>query len=193
MAMKCCTKLETARERCPIVFQGNPSNFKFTRDKTSPILTQIRRFQTIGRSQLSNPSDLPCSYMCPLLDNYGFQLIISIVYITCEYLLEETFLKPKSSMDFNVNTKFSWGINAPLGKCRSYEVADPKHGPLLFCSWLMTIALVIACELDAVFIANKSYEPLCEYIHLARKCAFVTVVYASVWSGNSVNYKNIGC
>ena len=61
MAMKCCTKLETAKERCPIVFQGHPSNFKVTQDKTSPILTQIGRFRTIGRSQLSNPSDLPCS------------------------------------------------------------------------------------------------------------------------------------
>ena len=61
MAMKCCTKLERAKERCPIVFQGHPSNFKVTRYLTSPILTQIRRFRTIGRSQLSNPSDLPCS------------------------------------------------------------------------------------------------------------------------------------
>ena len=61
MAMKCCTKLETAKERCPIVFQGHPSNFKVTRYKTSPILTQIGRFRTIGRSQRSNPSDLPCS------------------------------------------------------------------------------------------------------------------------------------
>ena len=61
MAMKCCTKLETAKKRCPIVFQGHPSNFKVTQDKTSPILTQIGRFRTIGRSQLSNPSDLPCS------------------------------------------------------------------------------------------------------------------------------------
>ena len=60
MAMKCCTKLETAKERCPIVFQGHPSNFKVTRYKTSPILIQIGRFLTIGRSQLSNPSDLPC-------------------------------------------------------------------------------------------------------------------------------------
>ena len=60
MAMKCCTKLETAKKRCPIVFQGHPSNFKVTRYKTSPILTQIRRFRTIGQSQLSNPSDLPC-------------------------------------------------------------------------------------------------------------------------------------
>ena len=63
MAMKCCTKLETAKERCSIVFQGHPSNFKVTRDKTSPILTQIGRFRTIGRSQLSNPSDLPCSFL----------------------------------------------------------------------------------------------------------------------------------
>ena len=61
MATKCCTKLETAKERCPIVFQGHPSNLKVTRFKTSPILTQIRRFRTIGQSQLSNPSDLPCS------------------------------------------------------------------------------------------------------------------------------------
>ena len=60
IAMKCCTKLETAKERCPIVFQGHPSNFKVTRYKTSPILTQIGCFRTIGRSQLSNPSDLPC-------------------------------------------------------------------------------------------------------------------------------------
>ena len=69
MAMKCCTKLETAKERYPIVFQGHPSNFKVTRYKTSPILTQIGCFWTIGRSQLSNPSDLPC-----LLQLNSFQL-----------------------------------------------------------------------------------------------------------------------
>ena len=63
MAMKCCTKLETAKKRCPVVFQGHPSNFKVTRNKTSPILTQIGRFRTIGWLQLSNPSDLPCSYI----------------------------------------------------------------------------------------------------------------------------------
>ena len=63
MAVKCCTKLETAKERCPIVFQGHPSNFKVTWYKTSPILTKIEPFRTIGRSQLSNPSDLPCSVL----------------------------------------------------------------------------------------------------------------------------------
>ena len=61
IAIKCCTKLETAKERCPIVFQVHPSYFKIARDKTSPILTQIGFVWTIGRSQLSNPSDLPCS------------------------------------------------------------------------------------------------------------------------------------
>ena len=66
MAMKCCTKLETAKERCPIVFQGHPSNFKVTRDKTSPNLAQIGRFRTIGQSQLSNPSDMPCFVSCDL-------------------------------------------------------------------------------------------------------------------------------
>ena len=64
MAMKCCAKLETAKERCPIVFLGHPSNFKVTQDKTSPIFTQIGHFWTIGRSQLSNPSDLPCYKFC---------------------------------------------------------------------------------------------------------------------------------
>ena len=61
MAMKFCAKLETEKERCPIVFQGHPSNFKVTRYKTSPILTQIGRIRTTGQSQLSNTSDLPCS------------------------------------------------------------------------------------------------------------------------------------
>ena len=64
MATKWCIKLEVALKRCPFVFEGHPSNFKVTRDKTSPILTQIGRFRTIGRSQLSNPLDLPCSASC---------------------------------------------------------------------------------------------------------------------------------
>ena len=47
MAMKWCTKLEVAQKRCPIVFQGNPSNFKVTQDKKSQILTWIERFRTV--------------------------------------------------------------------------------------------------------------------------------------------------
>ena len=33
MALKWCTKLEVAWKRCPIVFQGHPSDFKVTWDK----------------------------------------------------------------------------------------------------------------------------------------------------------------
>ena len=76
MAMKCCTKLETAKKRCPITFQFHPSNFKVTRDKTSPNLTQIGRFRTIGRSQLSNPSDLPCYVWHGILRN----IVTSIIH-----------------------------------------------------------------------------------------------------------------
>ena len=93
MATKCCTKLETAKERCPIVFQGHPSNFKVTRDKTSPILTQIGRFRTIGRSQLSNPSDLPC-YSCSdeFLRFTGFWLVKQFSHI-CRQITDPIVLK----------------------------------------------------------------------------------------------------
>ena len=92
MAMKYCTKLETARERCPIVFQGHPSNFKVTRDKTSPILTQIVCFRTIGRSQLSNPSDLPCFHpslphsLTPLLTHSLAHSITALTNLTYAYV-----------------------------------------------------------------------------------------------------------
>ena len=101
MAMKCCTKLETAKERCPIVFQGHPSNFKVTRDKTSPILTQIGRFRTIGWSQLSNPSDLPCSPMICQINGaltffvYYFNWFFLRLIITCRlwviYVREDNY------------------------------------------------------------------------------------------------------
>ena len=84
MAMKCCKKLETAKERCPIVFQGHPSNFKVTRYKTSPILTQIGRFRTIGRSQLSNPSDLPCCVFNLLLSLLQIKIIYSDAIPQCD-------------------------------------------------------------------------------------------------------------
>ena len=47
MGTKCCIKLEVAWKRCPIVFQGHPSNFKVTRLKKSSHLTQIGRFRTV--------------------------------------------------------------------------------------------------------------------------------------------------
>ena len=47
MVMKWCMKLETTQKRSPIVFQGNPSNFKVTRGKKSPILSRIEGFRTL--------------------------------------------------------------------------------------------------------------------------------------------------
>ena len=47
MSMKWCTKLEIAQKRCPVVFEGHLSNFKVTRDKQSPMLTQIWCFRTV--------------------------------------------------------------------------------------------------------------------------------------------------
>ena len=48
MATKWCTKLEVALKRCPIAFQGHPSNFKVARLKKSSNLTQIGRFRTVN-------------------------------------------------------------------------------------------------------------------------------------------------
>ena len=47
MATKWCTKLEVTLKRCPIVFQGHPSNFKVARLWKASNLTQIGRFRTV--------------------------------------------------------------------------------------------------------------------------------------------------
>ena len=110
MALKWCTKLNVV-EKCPIVFQGHPSNFKVTRNKKSPILTRIEHFRTVtqvwlviheisrshrminrqfesnlrllGWSQLSNPSDLPCSFAI------GWSYIMQMVTIMSDYFYFE--------------------------------------------------------------------------------------------------------
>ena len=46
-ALKWCTKRDRVRKMCPFVFQAQPSSFKVTRDKKSPILTRIERFRTV--------------------------------------------------------------------------------------------------------------------------------------------------
>ena len=44
----------------PYCFPRSSIKFQGHTGQNMPILTQIGRFRTIGRSQLSNPSDLPC-------------------------------------------------------------------------------------------------------------------------------------
>ena len=112
MAMKCCTKLETAKKRCPIVFQGHPSNFKVTRDKTSPILTQIGRFRTICRSQLSNPSDLPCCW----IECYVLPFVID-VFLTFIIIIAVDLTNSQMSIDTYIHSKL--GHHLFIQKCVS--------------------------------------------------------------------------
>ena len=112
MAMKCCTKLETAKAMCPIVFLGHPSIFKVTREKTSPILTQIVRFRTIGRSQLSNPSDLPCydEYQ-GILRNMHFKQLWSIMYFNYHSNWKEVYVANSSPLFETLNAVYSSALN----------------------------------------------------------------------------------
>ena len=52
MATKWCTKLEVALKKCPIVFQGHPSNLKVIQLKKSSNLTQIGRFRTLTQVRI---------------------------------------------------------------------------------------------------------------------------------------------
>ena len=119
MAMKCCTKLETAKERCPIVFQGHPSNFKVTRYKTS-ILTQIGRFRTIGRSQLSNPSDLPCSRSYVKLQGHAALKII-------DFDPNWAFPDCNSSLESPMATKWCTKLEVALKRCPLVFQGHPSN------------------------------------------------------------------
>ena len=132
MVMKCCTKLETAKERCPIVFQSHPSNFKVTRDKTSPLLTQIWRFRTIGRSQLSNPSDLPCSR-----SNVKFQGHTALKIV--KFYRNWAFLDSNSSLNSLMVMKCCTKLETAKERCpivfqshpSNFKVTRDKTSPLL--------------------------------------------------------------
>ena len=168
MAMKCCTKLETAKERCPIVFQSHPSNFKVTRYKTSPILTQIGRFRTIGQSQLSNPSDLPC--FCILFQNWSsigyilskdkamsYSSIIGNIMPADGLLIQrsqgccailgypsETHLKLKS-LEISFNNQLSWNFAQSTVVSLSCFVQNCKtFGQLKQMSWRNEISQVLS-------------------------------------------------
>ena len=148
MAMKCCTKLETAKERCPFVFQGHPSNFKVTRYKTSPILTQIGRFRIIGRSQLSNPSHLPCSnlgtkssdnplvYLWVLIQHHKWPICTCTIMKLSSWKCspKKTTVQPRSSItpdvllmtfipSITIDIIFSWGweLHGPITQSAKFD------------------------------------------------------------------------
>ena len=47
MVTEWCTKLDAIWKRCPIIFQGNPSNFRVTRYNKITVLTGIESFRTV--------------------------------------------------------------------------------------------------------------------------------------------------
>ena len=120
MAMKCCTKLETAKERCPFVFQCHPSIFKVTWYKTSPILTQIGRFRTIGRSQLSNPSDLPCSRSSVKFQGHK-------ALKTVEFDPNWPFPDSNSSLNTPMATKWCTKLEVALKRCPIVFQGHPSN------------------------------------------------------------------
>ena len=137
MAMKCCTKLETAKERCPIVFQGHPSNFKVTRYKTSPILTQIGRFRTIGQSQLPNPSDLPCLYHWSIIwQTLIFPIHIlhfyDVLWLACLELSQDYMLLHWLNQDKSLLCSLYVGLSAFLTLINTWAmmVKSKIHTPL---------------------------------------------------------------
>ena len=90
MAMKCCTKLEKAKESCPIVFQGHPSNFKVTRDKTSPTLTQTGRgacARTLWHALFRSPIDAIFTCLRIIL---GSDILMMDLWMCCEPLWYES-------------------------------------------------------------------------------------------------------
>ena len=66
MAVKWCTKLEATKKRCPVVFQGHPSNFKVTRDKKWPIFIQIERFRTVTSVSITDVVEMMHKAWCSI-------------------------------------------------------------------------------------------------------------------------------
>ena len=67
MDLKWCTKLDGVYKKCPIVFRGHPSDFTTTQAENRRFESNLR---LLGRSQLSNPSDLPCFCIWAIMIRY---------------------------------------------------------------------------------------------------------------------------
>ena len=63
-------KVLNSKGEVPYCFSRSSIKFQGHTGQNITILTQIGRFRTIGRSQLSNPSDLPCLSISPPLSWY---------------------------------------------------------------------------------------------------------------------------
>ena len=96
MATKWRKKLKVAKKRCPIVFLGSSINFQghtgWKSDDLNPIWVRL-----LGRSQLSNPSDLPC---------FCFVLFLFVFLFVCLFFDGGISLLQHCTREYNEKHKF---------------------------------------------------------------------------------------
>ena len=79
-------KAWNSKGETPHCFPRSSVKFQGHTGKTSPILTQIGRFRTLGRSQLSNPSDLLCfSFVCLFRFVLFFVCLLFVCFCVASY------------------------------------------------------------------------------------------------------------
>ena len=125
MAPKWCTKLEVALKRCPIVFQGHPSNFKVTQDKKSPILTRIECFRIVTSVSIHR-----------WMMHKAWSRIEEVPYCFSRSSVKFQGHTAKKIVDFDPNWPFpdcNSSLNSPMAPkwCTKLEVAL-KRCPIVF-------------------------------------------------------------
>ena len=143
---KWCTKLGGAWKTCPIVFRGHPSNFKVKRTEKNHGFELIWA-RLLDRSQLSNPSDLPCFGWYTL----GFtnakcnsDAISNILNVFC------------FSFQMIGLTQISWG--QAMHRCVSkYAIIDSDNGLSLVSAKPLSEPMLSYCQV------NPQGEPLAKF------------------------------
>ena len=126
MATKWCTKLEVALERCPIVFQGHPSNFKVTRLWKSLNLTQIGRFRTV--TPVWNHRWLRNDAQSLKWHRRGALLFVKVKrQIARSHGLKNHWFWPKSSLNSLMATKWCIELEVALKRCPIVFQGHPSN------------------------------------------------------------------
>ena len=130
MALKCCTRLNVVKKRCPNVFQCHPSNFKVTRDK------KIANFDPNWAFPDCNSSlNTPMAFKCCTKFN-----VIYIKNVPYRFLRSSINFQgnagPKSA-NFDPNWTFpgsNSSFNKPMGLkcCTKLDVVSIEKAPYCF-------------------------------------------------------------
>ena len=132
MAIKWCTKLEVAEKMCPFVFQGRPSNFEVTVDKT------ITNF---------NPD-----WAFPDF-NFGLNSPIALKWCTkLDRVYRRSSIKFPGHMDPKIND-----LNPILSK-NTRSVAAIKSPRFAFLLLFFVCLLIFACLFACLFVCFYIYR-----------------------------------